>query len=481
MQNFNKKIVKGFAWEGGTKFVIQILSWTSTIIVARLLTPEDYGIVAVSGVFVLLMSIFSDMGITAGLINQKEISKNQITGIFWCGLFLSCFLYSLVLIFSPFVEQLFQMPGLSSLMNVSALVLLFSSVRFIPSAMIMREMNFKFRAVVDMFGQFIMILVTLVLAYLNYGPWSLILGTVVMHFFITLAYMPHMQRINGVSLHWNETKSIINYGSKLMFSRMLAYLTRSMPTFFIGLMLGQKSAGHYSLAEQIGKIPLDKIGMTFNRIIFPSISRIQEDVEHSRSLFLKMHKTLMMVSVPVLVGFSFVSHDLVMILFTEKWAASIPILQLTALLNIFLVSMMIMPPVIEGMGKPEIVIRHNIILLCLLTIATLIGLQWGLVGMVACWFLVYPITYTYMLIKLTSLLELRLKSFFKSIKSIFIATFVMASTLFLLTEIMMSWETLIRLAVLVVAGFLTYVGVYYTFFKSDLVNIANSIRANLKT
>ncbi len=475
MHDFKKKVITGFAWEGGTKFVIQILSWVSTVIVARLLTPDDYGIVAVSGIFILLMSHFAEMGLAAGLINKKEISDKEITGVFWFGIFLSFFLYLIIALISPLVETIFGMEGLGDLMMASALMVIFASFRIVASAKIMREMNYKFRALVDMFGQFVMIVVTLFLAYSGYGPWSLILGTVAMHLFITLAYIPHMKGIGFVAIHWSEIKSVISYGLNVMASRLLGHFSSNTPVFIVGLLLGQKSTGYYSFAEQIGKMPMDKIGMLFNRIIFPATSRVKENTDYARNVFIKMHQVLFLIGSPILIGLSIVCNDLVILLFTDKWSDSIPILELTALLNLFVMSSMIMPPVIEGMGKPEILVRYNVLNLMLLVTASLIGIQWGLVGMVISWFFVYPIVYIYLLSRVMRILDLKFIQFAKTMIPAIVSLTVMVAVLFVLQVIMTDESVLLRLIAMIIGGACTYIGVFLLVFRSEANELKHHI------
>jgi O-antigen/teichoic acid export membrane protein len=477
MDHFKKKIVNGFVWEGGTKLIVQVLSWIGTVWVARLLTPEDYGIVAVSGVFIGLMAIISDMGLTAGLINKNEINKKEINGIFWFSLMIAFVLVLLLFSLSSTIEKVYQMPGLSDLIVASSVVLVVSSLRCIPTALVMRNMDYKFSALVDMTGTFFQIVTTVMLAYLGYGAWSLIIGSIVMQLVVLIAYFPLLRQQFPFYfyVHWNEVAGVVAYGGKIMSSRIIAYLSSSSPTFFSGLILGQKETGQFSLANMIAQVPLDKVGSIFNRIIFPSISRIKEDKAYSKTVYFKLHRTLLTISIPILLGVALVSEDLVFVLFTEKWIAIVPILQLMCLLNLLRVSIMIVPPLLEGLGLPEVVLRYNTLSLFLLPIASVVGLQWGIQGMVLAWFFVYPVTYLYLITKLAEILSFSFFDYIVSFRSVLFASAGMVTALLFIDDYFSDWLPLVRLITMGIIGAIVYLGVFGLFFRHEVIEVKTEL------
>lgn len=477
MKDFKKRVVHGFAWEGGTKLIVQIFSWVGTIWVARLLTPEDYGIVAVSGVFIGLMAIISDMGLTAGLINKKEVDKKEISGIFWFSLVIALGLVLILFALAPIIEGIYDMPGLSELIWASSIVLVLSSLGCIPAAMALRVMDYKFRALVDMAGSFAQITTVVTLAYLGYGAWSLVLGSIVLRLVVLIAYFPLLKNQFPLyfSIQWNEISDVLSYGGRIMSSRILGYITSSSPTFLSGLIAGQKETGQYSLAGMIAQVPLDKIGTIFNRIIFPSISRIKEDKEYSKSVFFKLNRTLLTISIPILLGISIVSEDLVLILLTDKWEPIIPILQLLCLINVVRVCAMIIPPLLEGLGMPEIVLRYNTLTLCLLPPACFIGLQWGVREMIISWFFIYPFTYFYLIKRISSILSFSLLEYFSSFKSVIIASTCMITALLLIQDTLNTWLPLVRLMGMSIIGVSVYFGVLTIFFRHEIVEVKSAL------
>ena len=142
-----KKVVSGFAWEGMAKVIVQILSWISTIYVARVLNPDDYGLVAISGVFVGLCLLIGGLGLSAGIIQKKEVSKEEKDGVFWVSLIINFTLLGSLYLAAPWVALLYELPLLEDIIRVAAFILVLSSLSLVPHAEKVRALDFRFTAV----------------------------------------------------------------------------------------------------------------------------------------------------------------------------------------------------------------------------------------------------------------------------------------------------------------------------------------------
>jgi O-antigen/teichoic acid export membrane protein len=471
MDDLKSKVKSGFIWEASTKLVIQSLSWISTVFVARWLTPEDYGIIAVSGVFVVFFTVFAEMGLTSGLINKKEISKEEVNGVFWLSLCISFTLMVMLILASPLVERIFDMQGLANIIAVASTVFVIASLRCIPTALVLRDLNYRYQALVGTLAQFVQVCTVMPLAYYGYGPWSLVYSTIAMQLVMTIAYLPQIKKIGMFSIKWHEIKEVVTYGTKMMSSTIMNTLSELSSSFLVGFILGQREVGVFSMAQQLAKIPLSKIGVIFNRVLFPAISRIKEDTTRAKELFLKFHRVLLMCTYPILIGTAFIAHDLVLILFTEKWLLIVPILQIICVLNLVQVSSMVMSPMLNGFGMPELIVRYNLLLLILLPIATVIGLQWSITGMLIGWCVVYPAVYVYLFLKLKKALGFTFVYFVKTIQSVLFATLVMSIALIYLDHVTIELATYVRLSLFVITGVCAYSSVYILFYRSELVEL----------
>jgi len=204
-----KKVISGFAWEGSTKLIIQTLTWVSTILVARILSPEDYGVVAISGVFTGFLFIVTDMGFMSSLINMKEVEQEDYDSVFWLNVLLSLALFILLFLMAPVLAGFYRSEVLVDIIRVSALVLPLRSLKIVPLAIAMRSMNFKYRALVEMLGQFVTAASSIYMAYNGYGVWTLVYAVIIGQAVVAAAYLPLMKGIPALILNFDRIKKIV--------------------------------------------------------------------------------------------------------------------------------------------------------------------------------------------------------------------------------------------------------------------------------
>jgi O-antigen/teichoic acid export membrane protein len=477
-RTLKEKVASGFAWESITKLIIQTSSWASTIVVARLLDPADYGIVAISGLFTGILLVLTEMGLTAGLINQKEVTKQQLDSIFWLSIFLSIVFYAALYFLAAPIEHYYRMDGLADIIKIAGLVLPFSSLRVVPAAVAMRQLDFRFRALAEMAGQFINIVVAIALALMHFGAWSLVWSTLLSQIAITLIYLPiigHVPQKPDIRV----IKPVLRFGLTMMASAVLDYINTRAGTYMVSSHLGQRSVGYYSMANTLAQMPMEKIGSIFNRIMFPTVSRIKSDAEEARALFLKLHKYLIAISAPILVGGILVAGDLVHLLFEDKWAPIIPILQLMCVVNLMRISGMILPATLNGLGAVGAVLRYNIASAIIIPSAFLIGVMHaGIIGMIWAWIAVYPLLYLVLFLSVKNRLNFTLMEFIKSIAPCIGATTVMTVSVALFQHSIQIENQIFELLASIVIGFSGYILTYYFFFPLEIKSLVKILRGN---
>ncbi|MDX2502913.1 MAG: lipopolysaccharide biosynthesis protein [Gammaproteobacteria bacterium] len=474
-QAVKKKILAGFAWEGITKILVQSVTWVTTIIVARILAPEDYGIVAISGIFIGLLAVITDMGFMSALINKDEITQEQQDSAFWLTLLLSLALFALVYALAPALSSFYESDILVDIIRMSAFILPLTSLKVIPVTIAMRDMNFKYRALTDMMGQFVTSIASIIMAMNGFGVWTLIYSVLIGQAVVVVAYLPLMKKMPALTIKLKEMKEIIVFGTHLMLSQMLEFFTMRADIFIIGLFLPEKQVGYYSMGYQLSTIPLDKIGALFNRVAFPSVSRIKGDMEATKSLFINMHKYLLVIAFPVLVGLMVIADDLIIVLLTDKWAALVPIIQALCMLNLLRVSGMIMPYVMAGVGRSDYVLKYHVLSSILLPIAFLVGVQFGLHGVLVSWFVAYPFLYFFILRLLANIIGLQLKQFLFSVMPTVVSTLAMFASVALVKICLLGDDHVFNLIITIPLGAVSYVLAFYLLFKGEMAEIKSGI------
>jgi O-antigen/teichoic acid export membrane protein len=472
-----KKAVSGIAWDGSTKLITQILTWVSTIVVARILTPDDYGIVAISGVFIGVLLIVTDMGLMSSLINMKQVQKDDYDSVFWLNMLLSVALYILIYFIAPLVGKIYQSEILIDIMRMSGFILPISALKIVPQAIAMRDMNFKYRALVEMAGSLVGAVSSVIMALNGCGVWSLIYAVLFGQAVVVLFYMPLLKSIPKIVLNVSRVKHIASYGLYLMGAQILGFVTKRSDVMIMGIFIPEHDVGIYSMAFHLSAIPLDKIGAIFTRILFPAISRLKDDSIEARNLFISIHKYLLLITYPLLIGMVFTADDIIPLLFTEKWEGLIPLIQGLCILNLLRISGMVMPTVIAALGYSRIVFQFTLLNSIVLPVAFLVGAQYGLSGILISWFLVYPLFYFFLLNILSKKIDMRIRQLYDTSRSAMMCTIIMAVSLFIFKAYINFNTHVMGIVFTVVLGVVVYAIANFTLFGGDIAAAVKRISA----
>lgn len=478
--NINKKVFHGLLWESSTKFIIQIASWSSTIIVARLLEPEDYGLVAISGIFTGLLMVITELGLAAGLINKKEVSEEEKDIIFWLGLTMSSSFYLVLFFAAPYIATFYLEPDLVNIIRVAGSMLIFSSLKIVPMAILMRDLRFKYTALTQMTAQAVNITTVLILAYKGFGFWALIYSVLASQIVQIFAYLPLMKRFPRPNFALKKARYIISFGSKMMASKILKYITSASPTFIIATFLGSKKVGYYDMSATISNLPMDKIGSIFNRVTFPTVSKIQNDYVKVKSIFLNLLKYMLIVVIPVFFTIFIAAEELVLLLLTEKWLPIVGVLKILIIMNIFRLIGMLVPSVLNGLGFAGEVLKFNLYTAILVPIAIVIGVQWGIEGAVIGLFVIYPSLNAYLFFVLGKKLNILNSEVAKIILPPVSSGIIMIITGHVISHYIIDYNLLIRTGVIISFSMVSYLICLYAYYRKELPEMKRSLMALIK-
>lgn len=474
---FHRRVVAGFAWQGATKFAVQAISWVGTIVVARLLAPTDYGLMAIAGVFISLMTMIMDMGLAQGLVQRTEITPEQEDAVFWLSLMLGCGLFLLLFLAAPFIAAFYEMPDLTTLLRLCAFGLIISSLRAVPFAMLMRRLDFRSRALVEMSASLGSMLTVVTLAFNGFGVWSLAWGTIVQQSIVSLGFLRTMRRRPRLRFHWSRIKGILSFGLNVTGANVAFVVSSQAGVFIIGKFLGGHLTGIYSLALQLATMPLDKIGTIFNQVGFPSLSRVKDDDEQCRNLFRDLHRYLLFIAYPILFGMAVVARDMIEVLLGEKWLAAAPILQAICAVNVIRISGMLITPLLNSRGRAREAFHYSLTGALLLPPAFLIGVQFGIEGVVVAWFLAYPVLYAMLLRYLYREIAVGLSDLITDSRPTLTATALMAGSVLLFQMLTADFHPALRLIGSIGMGAFVYVAVFVVFYGEQVARMREALRA----
>lgn len=452
------KVASAFAWEGSTKLFVQAVAWVSTIWVANLLSPEDYGLVAISGLFTGVLTLVSEFGIGAGLITRKEVSADEYRRCFWLGILASTLLYGLLFTVAPFIGRAYGISELPSIIRVASLGLLISALKIVPYSQVMRALDYRFRALTEMLGQLLQAVSVIVLAINGFGAWSLVYGYLIGQGVIALVFLSKTASPWPIGFSLHGLSDLIAFGTRITGARLLGFFVSTADMLIISATLGQRAAGLYAVSASLATAPLDKIGSIFNRVAFPLVARMHDEPEKARQLLSKFHYYLLAIVSPALVGVALTSPEVVAVLLNSKWADAIDILAILCVGNVVRLSGMMLPSILEGLGRAEKVLTYQALSALLLPAAFLIGAQWGLRGVALSWLVIFPMIYLWLVWTTTRALQMKVSDLLGRTLPIVLANLAMAAAVIGARHFLGDYPLVPRLCALIAVGAAAYLG-----------------------
>ncbi len=386
-----KQVLSGLGWSAGNRFISQLFTWAVTIVVMRLLSPGDYGLMAMAGFFINLLMLLNELGLGAALIQKKEIDDLFLRQIFGLLLLSNVILFLLLSVSAPMIANFFNEQRIAGVIRISSMQFLMMSFSIIPQSLLIRSMHFRKLSIIDLISTVTGSLATLMLAVTGYGVWSLVWGSLTINLVRTIGLTGASRFIGIPSFSIKGLRQAMFFGGYVMGSRILWFFYTQADTFIIGKLLGKELLGYYSVSMQLASLPMEKTSGIINQVAFPAFSTVQDDSERVSSYFLKAIRIGSFFAFPILWGISSIAPELVAVFLGDKWHnASLP-LQLLSLVIPFRMISNLMSPALLGLGRPDISFYNTLLGFVVMPLAVLISTHWGLSGVCLAWMIFFPL------------------------------------------------------------------------------------------
>jgi O-antigen/teichoic acid export membrane protein len=407
--SFRQKVLSGLIWTGGMRFLGQVLTWAITIVVIRLLSPSDYGLLAMAMVFVSFIIHMSEAGLGAALVQAPEVDDLKLRGVFGAVILVHSALFVLLVAAAPTIAQFFEEDHLVLIIRVLALQLLIAMFAVIPSALLTRVLDFKRLSIIGLAGVLCGSLSSLGLALSGYGVWALVIGSLINNLWNTVAINVLSPFLKWPDFSLRGARSLVAFGAQVTAARALWLVYSQADIFIAGKLLGKELLGFYSVSMDLASLPVQKLSAVINQVAFPAFARLQDISGVVSQYLLKLLRVLGFVAFPVLWGISSIAPEIVAVLLGPKWgAAMVPLLVLPLVMPLNLVSTFL-NTAFQGIGRSGVVFM-NVLTACLvMPVAFWIGANWGLLGLCIAWVLAFPLVLIVNLWRMLPLVALRLR------------------------------------------------------------------------
>jgi len=471
------KVLSALRWTVGARFFGQLFNWSITIIVIRLLDPSDYGLLAMTTVFISFLLLFNTLGLDTLLVQKQDLQEIERRRIFGALILSNLAIYIGFFAGAPFIADFFGEPRLVSLIRFQALMFPISIFKTLPLAKLERKMAFKHRSIVELVTMVIGSISTLGFAYQGYGVWSLVYGTLIMLSIDTIG-------LNIISRAWCRpdfsiaklNKNML-FGSYVALGRGLTYIQTESDKFIGGRMMGTELLGHYSVASHLASLPIQKLTGIINSIALPAFAEANHTTDKTGFYFLKANRISSVLAFPAFFGISCTAPELVKILLGEKWEPAILPITILALVMPFRALGNLFRPLLLGIGLPKTSAINLLIAAIAMPIAFLIGAQWGAYGMSLGWLLVYPIVYFITLKRTCPHIGVKMIDSIKTMLGPAISSIVMYAAVISSNDFAFGISgELIHLVQLVTIGVATYGIVMFLFFRESVYTTSDLLK-----
>lgn len=327
-ESLKNKTKKGLAWSMIERFATQGVQFLFGIILARLLSPDDYGIIAMPLVFLAIAQCIIDSGFSTALIRKPELTEDDLSTAFYFNIGIGILCYAVLFFSSPLIADFYHTPILSSLLKVTALAVLFNPLCAVQQAILTRKIDFKTQAIVSLSGAVVSGIVGLYMAYNGFGVWSLVFQQVGGYVMRTILFWVLGKWKPKRKWSWESFHYLWGFGSKLLGSALLDTMYNNIYPIVIGKYFSANDLGNYTRAQQFSTLPSSNVTGVLQRVTFPVLSSIQNEDERLAKNYRKILKLSAFLIFPLMLMLSAIADPLVRVLLTDKWEGSIILLQI---------------------------------------------------------------------------------------------------------------------------------------------------------
>ena len=467
------KVLTGLRWIAVARISTQLISWASTVVVIRLLQPEDYGLIAMAAIFVSFCQLINELGLGSAIVQKEELTELHLRQIFSLVLILNGSLFILLLAGSPLIASFFDEPKLNSVIPVLSLQFIFIAFSVIPNSILTKNMNFRVISIISIFSSLSSSVATFVMAWSGLSYWALVFGSLTGVLINTICLNIVNPFFKRPCLKFSDFGGMARFGFFVSMQRILWYIYSHADVFIIGKMLGKTTLGYYSVAMNLASLPLQKVGGIINQVGLPAYSKLQKDRDLAQKYALKAVRVISFIAFPVFLGISCTAPVFIGLLIGEKWISSVLPIQLLSLVFPLKSLSLSLGPAVNGLGRPDINMKNMAVACCVMPVAFLIGINWGLKGVSIAWVIGYPLWFFYMLSQSLPAIGLTLRSFLKAMHGPAIIGAIMYFVVYMIRIILNKSQVndILTFVILIAAGIITYSAIMIILYKDICMEV----------
>lgn len=354
------KIVSGMMWSFSEKIAAQVVSVVVSIILARLLMPDDYGVVAIVYIFTVIAEIFVTSGLGTALIQKKDADDTDFSTLFWCNLILSLILYLVLFFLAPVIAYFYDNALLTSVIRVLGIKLPVSAVNSIQYAYVSRKMEFRKFFFATSIGTVVSAVVGISMAYSGFGVWSLVAqyltNSVIDTSVLFLVNKWHPNFVFSIQ----RAKPLIKYGWKILATDFIGTVFNQLNALIIGKAYTPADLAYYTQGNKIPDLVNNNINSSLSAVLFPAFS-LSNDIEEIKRIRRKCLMIMGYVVFPLMFGMIAVADKMIIVLMTEKWLLAVPFVRISCIAAVIGIFGTTLIQEIKAIGRSDVTLKIELL------------------------------------------------------------------------------------------------------------------------
>lgn len=355
--NIKNKTVTGFFWQLSQKVLCQVVSFGISVVLARLLLPSDYGVIAICSMFLVLTGIFIGGGLGTALVQKKNADDKDFCTVFYSGLVLSIVVYLAVFFAAPYIAIFFKNEQITAVIRVLALSMPIGTLSGVQNAFVSKQMIFKKFFYSSLIGTIASGAVGLGMALTGFGVWALVGQNLVSTITNTLVLFCIIDWHPKLIFSYERFKQLFSFGWKMAVVNILTTFFYQLKGYVIGYKYSAAQLAYYNRGEGLPGILYNNINGTISDVLFPALSQLQDDKEALKRALSRAMRISSFFLIPALFGLAAISDKLVIIIFSEKWAPSIPFMQVICMISCSDILGMANYQAIKAVGRADTLLK----------------------------------------------------------------------------------------------------------------------------
>ncbi|MBT9314588.1 MOP flippase family protein [Leptothoe spongobia TAU-MAC 1115] len=456
--SLREKATSGIKWSAISQVGRQVMQFFTTAVLARLLSPDDFGLLGMATIVIGFVNLFKDLGTSSAIIQKSEISDSLVHSIFWVNVAFGIAGTLVLLLVAPLIAAFYSEPRLIPVLRLLSLTFGISGLSILQKALLEKDLAFNALAKIELAAVVLGALIGIGMAFMGLGVWSLVYQAIVVAGVTTLLTLGAIRWRPKLFFSLKDIQQVSSYSLNLTGFNIFNFFARNADYLLIGKFLGTEALGYYTLAYRLMLYPLQNISTVITRVMFPTFVQIQNDNVRFKQAYLKVVSTIALVTFPMMMGLLVLSEPFVMTFFGDKWQPVILLLMILSPVGLLQSIVTTVGTIYTAKGRTDWMFIWGVGSGLVVTTAIAIGLRWDIIGVATAYAIAVAVLSYHNFAIPFQLIELRVRNMLRVLWRPFMVSICMLAVLVGLKMwiLPVTFAPSVVLAVLVVSGLTSY-------------------------